>query len=109
MPDHVTLRIPKPRITLYGLLVTAIVTWGAYSIFWQKPSGVLHPAVLPSLKIPAPTPAALQRSAACVSTTTDGGVSKTLSDAANKSVGQVTREMNAVNACAGASGPAPAH
>ena len=107
MPDHVTLRIPKPQISLYGVLVTAIVGWGAYSMFWQKPK-VARPAVLPSLEVPAPSPAAaLRTAAACVSTTAVGGVSKTLSDAAKKSVDQVTREINAVNACPGVAGSAP--
>ena len=106
MPDHVTLRIPKPRITLYGVLLTAIVGWGAYSMFWQKPK-VTRPAVLPSFEVPAPSPAAaLRTAAACVSTTAVGGVRKTLSDAAKERVGQVTRKMNAVNACAGVTGSA---
>ena len=107
MPDHVTLRIPKPRITLYGVLVTAILGWGAYSMFWQKPK-VTRPAVLPSFEVPAPSPAAaLRTAAACVSTTAVGGVRKTLSDAAKKSLDQVAREMNAVNACPSVSGSAP--
>ena len=105
MPDHVTLRIPKPRITLFGVLLTVIVGGGAYSMFWQKPK-VVRPAVLPSLEVPAPSPAAALRTAACAGTAAVGGVSKTLRDAAKESVGQVTRKMNAVNACAGVAGSA---
>ena len=105
MPDNVTLRIPKPRITLFGVLLTVIVGGGAYSMFWQKPK-VVRPAVLPSLEVPAPSPAAALRTAACAGTAAVGGVSKTLRDAAKESVGQVTRKMNAVNACAGVAGSA---
>ena len=42
MSDHFTIKIPKPRITLYGLLVTAIVAWGAYSMLWKKPDLPKH-------------------------------------------------------------------
>ncbi len=35
MPDHVTLRLPKPRITVYGVLVTAIVAWGGPGTGWS--------------------------------------------------------------------------
>ena len=107
MPDHVTLRIPKPRITLYGVLVTAIIGWGAYSMFWRKPAALPQRPVLPPHPITVPTPESLQRSTACAFASRTGSVGKTLTTAGDKSVAQVTREMHAVNGCASAVGSAP--
>lgn len=108
MSDHVTLRIAKPRITLYGVLVTAIIGWGVYSIFWRKPAALAHRPVLPPHLIAVPTPESLQRSAACAITSQTGSVSKTLTAAANQRMGHVTREFHALNRCASAAGSAPA-
>ena len=107
MPDHITLRISKPRITLYGVLVTAIIGWGAYSMFWRKPAALPHRPVLPLHPITVPTPESLQRSTACASTGLTSGVGKTLTTAGDKSVAQITREMHAVNGCAREVGSAP--
>lgn len=102
MSDHVTLRISKPRITLYGALVTAIIGWGAYSIFWRRPAALPHRPLLPPHPITVPTPGALQHSATCMSTSTSGNGSKTLIVTPHQSTSQLSHEMNAVNACAGA-------
>ncbi len=108
MPEHVTLRIPKPRLTVYGVLMTAMVIWGAYSLFFRKPAAQPHRAVLPARAITMPTSAALQRAVDCLPATGIGSVRETLTAAANDSVNQVTRKMNALNACAGGAESAPA-
>lgn len=107
MSDHVTLRISKPRITLYGVLVTAILGWGAYSMFWRKSAALPHRPVLPPHPITVPTPGSLQRSTACAFTSRTSSVGKTLTSAGDKSVAQITREMHAVNGCASEAGSAP--
>ena len=108
MPEHVTLRIPKPRLTVYGVLVTAMVLWGAYSLFWRKPTAPPQRAVLAARAIIVPSSAALQRAADCLPTGAIGSVRKTLTAAASESVNQATRKMNALNACAGQAKSAPA-
>lgn len=108
MSEHVTVRISKPRITLYGVLVTAIIAWGAYSMFWRRPAALPHRPLLPSNPITVSTPDSLQRSTGCAFSGRAGSVGKTLAGAGGKSIAQVTREMRAVNGCARAAGPAPA-
>lgn len=97
--DDVTLRIRKPRITLYGVVVAVIIAWGVYSLFWSKPITAPKHKVLPAQQIHAPTPAELQRTVACVGHTTSRNVTKTLSDARKASVGHEVSEFNAMGAC----------
>ena len=107
MSDHLTLRISKPRITLYGVLVTAIIGWGTYSMFWRKPAALPHRPILPPHPIAVPSPESLQRSTACAFASRTGSVGETLTTAGDKSIAQVTREMHAVNGCAREVGSAP--
>lgn len=99
MPDHVYIKIPKPRITLYGLLVTGIVAWGAYSIFWKNPQIPKHPIVLPPM-VAAPSLPAVVRQTSCVSSSAPAAsVTTTLTEANHKTVVQLAHEFTARVRC----------
>lgn len=103
MSDHFNIKIPKPQITLYGLLVTAIVAWGAYSIFWNKPDMPQHTFVLPPTPV-APSLSAIARQAACVSSSGPAAsVTTALAQANLETTAQLGHELNARARC-----PAPA-
>ena len=103
MSDHFTIKIPKPRITLYGLLVAAIVAWGAYSIFWNKPDMPKHTLVLPPTPV-APSLSAIARQAACVSSPGPAAsVTTALAQANHKTAAQLGHGLDARARC-----PAPA-
>ena len=108
MSDHFTIKIPKPRVTLYGLLVTAIVAWGAYSIFWKKPDMPKHALVLPPAPV-APSLSAIARQAACVSSPGPAAsVTAALAQANHETVAQVGHELNARARCLAPAQPAAA-
>ncbi len=108
MSDHFTIKIPKPRITLYGLLVTAIVAWGAYSMLWKKPDLPKHALVLPPAPV-APSLSAIARQAACVSSPGPAAsVTAALAQANHETVAQVGHELNARARCLAPAQPAAA-
>ena len=108
MSDHFTIKIPKPRITLYGLLVTAIVAWGAYSMLWKKPDLPKHALVLPPAPV-APSLSAIARQAACVSSPAPAAsVTAALAQANHETVAQVGHELNARARCLAPAQPAAA-
>ena len=108
MSDHFNIKIPKPRITLYGLLVTAIVAWGAYSIFWKKPDMPKHALVLPPAPV-ARSLSAIARQAACVSSPAPAAsVTAALAQANHETTAQLGHELNARERCLAPAQPASA-
>ena len=108
MSDHFTIKIPKPRITLYGLLVTAIVAWGAYSIFWKKPDMPKHALVLPPAPV-APSLSAIARQATCMSSPGPAAsVTAALAQANHETLAQLGHELNARARCLAPAQPASA-
>ena len=108
MSDHFTIKIPKPRITLYGLLVTAIVAWGAYSMLWKKPDLPKHALVLPPAPV-APSLSAMARQLACVSSLGPAvSVTAALAQANHKTMAQLGHELNARARCLAPAQPAAA-
>ncbi|MHB1950718.1 MAG: hypothetical protein ACYCQK_04515 [Acidiferrobacteraceae bacterium] len=108
MSDHFNIKIPKPRITLYGLLITAIVVWGAYSIFWKKPDMPKHTLVLPPTPV-APSLSAIARQAGCVSSPGPAAsVTAALAQATHKTAAQLGHELNAHVRCPAPTQPASA-
>ena len=108
MSDHFTIKIPKPRITLYGLLITAIVAWGAYSIFWKKPDLPQHTFVMPSSPV-APPLSTIARQAGCVSSPGPAAsVTAVLARASRKTTAQLGHELNASMRCSAPAQPASA-
>ena len=107
MSDHFNIKIPKPRITLYGLLVTAIVAWGAYSILW-KPDMPKHALVLPPAPV-APSLSAIARQATCVSSPGPAAsVTAALAQANHETLAQLGHELNARARCLAPAQPASA-
>ena len=108
MSDHFNIKIPKPRITLYGLLITAIVAWGAYSMLWKKPDMPQHVLVLPPTPV-APSLSAIARQAACVSSPGPAAsVTAALAQANHETMAQLGHELNARARCLAPAQPAAA-